>query len=87
MNHIENTVSTATVQQYLDSCMCIHCYGKPFTEQLPSDSLGIADMFAIHYQATHVLLAIVAQQQLYILQYYFKFLLVLKIDKIWNYFN
>jgi hypothetical protein len=27
---------------------------KPFTEQLPSDSAGIVDVFIGRYQATHV---------------------------------
>jgi hypothetical protein len=43
MNHIENTVSTVTVQQYLDRCMRIRCHGNLFSEQLPSDSPGIVE--------------------------------------------
>jgi hypothetical protein len=34
--------------------MHIRCRGNPFTEQLPSDSPGIVDVFAGSYQATHV---------------------------------
>jgi hypothetical protein len=34
--------------------MCIRCCGNPFTEQLPSDSLGIVDVFTGHHQAKHV---------------------------------
>jgi hypothetical protein len=33
--------------------MCIRCRGKPFTEQLPSDSPRIVVMFTGRYQATH----------------------------------
>jgi hypothetical protein len=42
------------IQKYLDRCMLIHCYGNSFTEQLPSDSPGIVDVFACRYQATHI---------------------------------
>jgi hypothetical protein len=34
--------------------MRIHCRWKPFTEQLPSDSPGIIDVFTVRYQAPHV---------------------------------
>jgi hypothetical protein len=34
--------------------MCIRCRRKPFTEQLPSDSPGIVDVFTGRYQATYV---------------------------------
>jgi hypothetical protein len=33
-NHIENTVSIVTVQQYFYRCNGIRCRGNPFTEQL-----------------------------------------------------
>jgi hypothetical protein len=53
-NHIENIVSIVTVKQCLDCCMHICWRKNTFTEQLPSDSLVIADMFTGHYQATYV---------------------------------
>jgi hypothetical protein len=34
--------------------MRIRFRGNPFTEQLPNDRVGIADMFTSRYQATHV---------------------------------
>jgi hypothetical protein len=34
--------------------MSIRCRRNPFTEQLPSDSPGIVDVFTGRYQATHV---------------------------------
>jgi hypothetical protein len=34
--------------------MYIHCHRNLFTEQLPSNIPGIADMFTSRYQATHV---------------------------------
>jgi hypothetical protein len=34
--------------------MRIRCHGNPFTEQLPSDSPSIVDVFPGRYQATHV---------------------------------
>jgi hypothetical protein len=34
--------------------MRIRYRGNPFTEQLPSDSQGIFDVFTGRYQATHV---------------------------------
>jgi hypothetical protein len=51
---MENAVSIVIAQQYLDRCMRIRCRGNPFTEQLPSDSPGIVDVFTGRYQAMHV---------------------------------
>jgi hypothetical protein len=34
--------------------MRILCRGNPFSEQLPSDSLDIVDVFTVRYRATHI---------------------------------
>jgi hypothetical protein len=34
--------------------MCIRCRGKPFIEQLPSDSPGTVKVFTDRYQAARV---------------------------------
>jgi hypothetical protein len=70
MNHIENTVFTVVIQQYLDRCMHIRCPGNPFTEQLPSDSPVIADVFTGRYQATAAVYRLNAQQRVYTPLYY-----------------
>jgi hypothetical protein len=46
------TVSIVIVEQYLDRCR-----GNPFTEQLPSDSPGIVDVFTGRYLETDVCLS------------------------------
>jgi hypothetical protein len=54
MNRVEKKLSVIIVQQYLDRYMRIRCRGNPFTEQLPSDTPGIVDVFTDRYQVTHV---------------------------------
>jgi hypothetical protein len=54
MEHKENNVSIVIVQQYLDCSMRILCRRNPFTEQLPSNSQGIVDVFTGRYRATHI---------------------------------
>jgi hypothetical protein len=49
--------------------MRIPCRGNPFTEQLPSDSLGIVDVFTGRYQATAAVQKVTVKQRVYAPQY------------------
>jgi hypothetical protein len=50
----ENSVSIVIIQQYFDCCIRFRCCGNLYTEQFPSDSPDIVDVFTVRYQATHV---------------------------------
>jgi hypothetical protein len=57
--------STPQNRQCLDIFMRIRCRGIPFTEQLPSDSPGIVDVFTGRCQATAALHRVTAQRRIY----------------------
>jgi hypothetical protein len=57
--------------------MHIHCHGNPFTKQLPSDNLGIVDVFTGRYEAMGAVHRVTPQQQVYVPQYLFVYHLMM----------